>query len=60
MGDSCPKVPQAQVLGVVRQVSTTVMTAFATPRAGAAHPATDTVDRYWLPARSTGTAASGD
>ena len=33
------------------------MTAFATPRAGATHPATDTVARYWLPAGSTGSAA---
>jgi hypothetical protein len=60
MGDTCPKVPQAQVLRVVHEVSTTLMTAFATPRAGASHPATDTVDRYWLPVRDTGTAASGD
>ncbi len=57
MGDTCPKVPDAQVLEVVRRVSTTVLRAFATPRAGARHPATDTVARYWLPAGSTGSAA---
>jgi hypothetical protein len=57
MGDTCPSIRDARVLRVVRQVSTTVLTAFATPRAGARHPATDTVSRYWLPAGSTGSAA---
>jgi hypothetical protein len=60
MGDTCAKVPDAAVRRVVQRVSTTVLEAFAAPRAGAGHPATDTVGRYWLPARSTGTAASGD
>jgi hypothetical protein len=60
MGDTCAKVPDAGVRRVVQQVSTAVLEAFAVARAGAAHPAADTVGRYWLPARSTGTAASGD
>ncbi len=57
LGDRCPKVPDSTVLHVVRQVTTTVLRAFASPRAGATHPATDTVNRYWLPESSTGTAA---
>jgi hypothetical protein len=60
MGDTCAKVRDARVRRVVQQVSTTVLTAFATPRAGASRPATDTTGRYWLPARSTGTAAPAD
>jgi len=60
MGDHCPKIPDAGVLRIVQRVSTNVLTAFATPRAGAQYPAEDTVDRYLLPAGSTGTAASGD
>jgi len=60
MGETCAKVPDARVRRIVQQVSTTVLTAFATPRAGTSRPATDTVSRYWLPSRSTGTAASSD
>jgi hypothetical protein len=59
MGDTCPKIPDADVLRIVQRVTTNVLTAFASPRAGATRAATDTVDRYWLPALSTGTAASG-
>jgi hypothetical protein len=60
MGDTCPKIPDADVLRIVQRVTTNVLTAFASPRAGATRGATDTVNRYWLPALSTGTAASGD
>ena len=60
LGDTCPKVPDAGVRRVARAVTSTVLAAFARPRAGASHPATDTVGRYWLPGRSTGTAARGD
>ena len=60
MGDRCPSIRDTGILRVVQRVSTNVLTAFATPRAGARHPADDTVDRYWLPAGSTGTAAPGD
>jgi hypothetical protein len=60
MGDTCPKIPDADVLRIVQRVTTNVLTAFASTRAGATRAATDTVDHYWLPALSTGTAASGD
>jgi hypothetical protein len=59
LGDTCRKVPDAGVRRVVRAVTTTVLAAFAQPRAGASHPATDNVGRYWLPTGSTGTAAPG-
>jgi hypothetical protein len=57
--DTCARVPDA-ARRVVRAVTTTVLVAFARPRAGASHRATDTVGRYWLPSGSTGTAAPGD
>jgi hypothetical protein len=55
----CRNVPDA-ARRVVRQVTATVLTVFAQPRAGRRHPTTDTVGRYWLPGRSTGTAATAN
>lgn len=43
----------AATAAVLSQITTTILTAFATPRAGATHPATDTVARFQLPPTQT-------
>ena len=53
----CTGVPGTRTAAVVAGVTTNVLTAFAEPLAGRAHPATDTVDRFTLSARGTTKAA---
>ena len=49
----CTRVPGSRTADVLTRVTTNVLTAFAEPKAGLAHPARDTVGGYWLPGRST-------
>jgi hypothetical protein len=49
----CTHVPGTRSAAVLSRVTTNVLTAFATPRAGVRNPARDTVGAYWLPRRST-------
>jgi hypothetical protein len=54
--DACSGISPADG-AVVARVTRNILQAFAQPRAGRAHPATDTVAKYWLPAANTTGAA---
>jgi len=49
----CTGVPGVRASAVVSRVTINLLTGFATPRAGLAHPAQDTVSRFALPSRAT-------
>lgn len=50
---ACTHVPGSRTTAVTARVTTNLLTAFAQPRAGRAHPATDNVARFALPTRAT-------
>jgi hypothetical protein len=54
---TCLRSGPGRTEAIVSRVTRNILIAFARPRAGRAHLATDTVSRYWLPARNTTHAA---
>ncbi len=56
-GHRCTIPRPRRAAAVLSRITANILAAFAHPRAGLTHPATDTVSRYWLPPGNTTGAA---